>query len=97
MDVELIASLGWWVSMKINRKCNPMSSARNSDPFTMLDHKFDLLFKTSSKRLKAKGRFTPWTMEDGIFPWSDLMVQLPWFGFLKNQITKPLGFSRGVN
>jgi Pyruvate/2-oxoacid:ferredoxin oxidoreductase delta subunit len=36
-----------------------------------------------------------WTMEDGLFPWSILMVQLPWSGFLKNKknkkITKPLG------
>ena len=22
-------------------------------------------------------------MDDGLLPWSDLMVQLPWFGFLK--------------
>ena len=36
---------------------------------------------------------TPWsqTMEGGLFPWSDLMVQLLWFDFLKNQFTKLLG------
>ena len=28
---------------------------------------------------------------------SDSMVQLPWFGFLKNQFTKLLGPSLGVN
>jgi hypothetical protein len=32
--------------------------------------------------------FTPWTMEDGLFPWSD---------FLKNQFTKFVGFLLGVN
>ena len=37
------------------------------------------------------------TMEDGLFPWSDLMVQLPWPDFLENQFTKPLGPSLGVN
>ena len=36
-------------------------------------------------------------MEDGLFSWSDLMVQLPWSDFLKNQFTKPLGSSLGVN
>jgi hypothetical protein len=45
----------------------------------------------------AKGWFAPWTMEDGIFSWYDLMVQLSWFVFLENQFTKSLGFSRGVN
>jgi hypothetical protein len=48
-----------------------------------------------------KGRFTPWTtkrtMEDGVFPWSNFMVQLPWSDFLKYQFTKPLGPSLGVN
>ena len=38
-----------------------------------------------------------WTMEDGMFPWSDLMVQLPWFDFFKNEFIKPLGPSLGVN
>ena len=37
------------------------------------------------------------TMEDGIFPWSDFMVQLPWFDFLRNQFTKPLGPSLGLH
>ena len=34
-----------------------------------------------------EGRFTPCTMEDGLFPWSDLMVQF----------TKSLGPSLGVD
>ena len=45
-----------------------------------------------------QGRFPPWTMEDGLFSWSDLMVQLPWYDFfLKTQFTKFLGPSLGVN
>jgi hypothetical protein len=36
-------------------------------------------------------------MEDGIFPWSDLMAQLSWFKSLNNQFTKPLSPSLGVN
>ena len=41
----------------------------------------------------------PWsrTMEDGLFPWYDFMVQLPGSTFLKNQFTKSLGPSLGVN
>jgi hypothetical protein len=42
----------------------------------------------------------PWsrTMEDGFLPWSDLVVQLPWVQFLKNnQFTKFLGPSLVVN
>jgi len=35
-------------------------------------------------------------MEDGLFSWSDFMVQLPWFDSLKEQFTKPLGLSLGV-
>ena len=35
-------------------------------------------------------------MEDVLFPWSDLMVQLPWFDFLRNQSSKSLGPSLGV-
>jgi hypothetical protein len=31
------------------------------------------------------------------FPWSGLLVQLPWSGFQKDQFTKPLGPSLGVN
>ena len=41
------------------------------------------------------GQFTR-TLEDGMFPWSDFMVQLSWSNFLKNQFTKPLGPSLGV-
>jgi hypothetical protein len=36
-------------------------------------------------------------MEDGLYPWSRFIVQLPWSNFLKNQFTKPLGPSLGVN
>ena len=41
----------------------------------------------------------PWsqTMKDGPFPWSNLMVQLPWYDFLKRRFTKPLHHSVGVN
>ena len=38
-----------------------------------------------------------WTMEDGLFPWSSLMVNILCSDFLKNQFTKPLGLSLGVN
>ena len=38
-----------------------------------------------------------WTMEDGLFPCSDFIVQLPWSDFLENQFTKFLGSSLGVN
>ena len=51
-----------------------------------------------------KSHFTPRTvkserlnMEDGIFPFSDLMVQLSWSDSLQIQFTKPLGSSIGVN
>lgn len=37
--------------------------------------------------------FTPWTMEDGLFPWSDFRGLV----FLRNQFTKSLGPSLGVN
>ena len=49
--------------------------------------------------LRAGSHHGPWsmTMEDGICPRSDLMIQLPWFDFLPNQFTKPLGPSLGVN
>ena len=36
-------------------------------------------------------------MEDGLFPWADLMVQFPWYDILKNQFTKSLDPSLGVN
>ena len=32
-----------------------------------------------------------WSMADGLFSWSDLMVQLPWFDFFKNQFYKAFG------
>ena len=38
-----------------------------------------------------------WTMRGGLFPWSYLMVQLPWYDFLKNWYTNPWGPSLGVN
>ena len=49
--------------------------------------------------LRASLHHGPWsrTLEDGLFAWFDLMVQLPWSDFLKNQFTKPLGPSLGVN
>jgi hypothetical protein len=37
------------------------------------------------------------TMKNGLFPWSNLMFQLPWSNFSKKQFTKPLGPSQGVN
>ena len=30
-------------------------------------------------------------MKDGLFPWSDVIVQLSWSDFFLNQFTKPLG------
>jgi hypothetical protein len=41
----------------------------------------------------------PWsrTMKDGLFMWSDLMVQLSWSNFFKDQFTKSLSLSLGVN
>ena len=85
-------------SMKINSNCNPMSCARNFDPSPCsIINQTCSSKQGSSKRLMAKGWFAPWTMEDGIFSWYDLMVQLSWFVFLENQFTKSLGFSRGVN
>ena len=36
-------------------------------------------------------------MQDGRFPWSNLMIQHPWFDFLKNQCTKHVDPSLGVN
>jgi hypothetical protein len=36
-------------------------------------------------------------MDDGLFMWSDLMVQLPWSDSFKNQFTNILGPSLGVN
>ena len=49
--------------------------------------------------LRASLHHAPWnlTMEDALFPWSNLTVQHPWSHFLKNQFTKPLGPSLGVN
>ena len=49
--------------------------------------------------LRAGLHHGPWsrTMEDEIFPWSDLMVQFPWYHFLQNQFTKLLGPSFGAN
>ena len=49
-----------------------------------------------------KGQFTSCTMKTThgrwfFFPCSVFMVQLPWSDFLKNQFTKPLGPSLGVN
>jgi hypothetical protein len=38
------------------------------------------------------GRFIPWTMKSDHERWP-----FPWFNFFKNQITKPLGLSLGVN
>ena len=35
-------------------------------------------------------------MKDGLFPWSDLIVQLSWSDFFLNQFTKPLGPSLAV-
>jgi hypothetical protein len=51
------------------------------------------------QQLRAGLHHEPWrqTMEGGLFPWSDLVVQLPWSAFLKNQFTKPSGPSLGVN
>ena len=83
-------------SIKINNTCNPMSSARNS----VFDHKFDLLFKQGNSKcswLRAGLHHVAWsrTMVDGLFLWSDLMVQLPWSHFIKNHFTKFLGLSVG--
>ena len=53
-----------------------------------------------SSTLRASLHHGPWsrTMEDGLYPWSDLMVQHPWFDFLKeNQFTKPLDSWLGVD
>ena len=44
-----------------------------------------------------EGPFTPWTMKSDHGRWPFSMVQLPWFDFLKNQLTKSLGPSLGVN
>ena len=49
-----------------------------------------------------KARFTPWTMKSDRGKWvffslNNLMVQLPWSSFLKNQFMKSLGPSLGVN
>ena len=45
-----------------------------------------LMFSVTSPRvaLRAGLHHRPWsrTMEDGLFPWSDLMVQLSWSSFL---------------
>ena len=51
-------------------------------------------------QLRAGLHHGPWsgTMGDGLFPWSDSMVQLPWSNFFfKYQFTKPLGPLLGVN
>ena len=36
-------------------------------------------------------------MEDGIFLWSNLMIQLPLFNFVKKKLTMRLDPSLGVN
>ena len=36
------------------------------------------------------------TMEDGFFSWFDLMVQLPWFVFLRKPIYKVFGVPHHV-
>ena len=43
------------------------------------------------------GLITPWTMKSALGRWPFSMVQLPWFDFLKNQFTKPLGPSSCAN
>ena len=50
-----------------------------------------------SPTMRGPGRLHhgPWKM--AFFQWSDLMVQHPWSNFLRNQFTKPLGSSLGVN
>jgi hypothetical protein len=50
-------------------------------------------------QLRAGLHHGPWTqtMEDGLFSWSDLMVEHPWSAFLENQFIKSLGPSLGVN
>ena len=51
--------------------------------------------------LFTKGQFTSCTMKSNHekcpFPWSNLTVQHPWSHFLKNQFTKSLCPSLGVN
>ena len=39
--------------------------------------------------------YGPWsrTMEDGLFQWSEFMVQLPWSDFLKKKFGKPWALS----
>ena len=63
-------------------------------PHTFLIDKSDFV-----KELRVGLHHGPWsrTTEDGFFPWSGFMVQLPSFDFLKNQFTKLLGPSLGVN
>ena len=61
----------------------------------------ELLYSCNPKKKKKKKgsltecQFTPFTMkldqEDGNFPWSDLMVQLPLVWFLKKEIYKAFG------
>ena len=45
--------------------------------------------------LRAGLHHGPWSriMQDGLFPWSDLMVQLPWSDFLKDSVYKVFGSS----
>lgn len=55
------------------------------------------LFFTSYLRASIHHGPSSRTMKDGLFPWFDFMVQLPWSNFLKIQFTKPLGPALGVN
>ena len=49
--------------------------------------------------LRAGLHHRPWSsiMKSGLFQWFDLTVKLPWSDFLKNQFTKSLDPSVGVN
>ena len=96
----------WYLGMSIVisvMRCNLMPMLHNGLPVDSSVHQWFLALVRSIisspwiLRVGLHNGSWSWTMEDGLFQWSSLMVNLLCSDFLKNQFTKPLSPSLGVN